>query len=100
MYQLIKSILYDPEDKTRIHLVYANKSLPDVLLYQELGKLRESFPERLSVFYTLEEHPGAPYENMGKGRVGERMLSQNLPPPRLSEAGELESAVLVCGPDG
>ena len=100
MYQLIKSILYDPEDVTRIHLVYANKSLSDVLLYQELEKLQESFPDRLSVFYTLEDHPGAPYERFGTGRVSQAMLSQNLPPPRLQDNDTAESAILICGPDG
>lgn len=91
MYQMIKSILKDDQDKTRLHLVYANKSISDILLYQELKELQERYPDRLFVHHTIEN--ASSEWNQYVGRVDLKMLSNCLP---SSES----CAILVCGPPG
>jgi NAD(P)H-flavin reductase len=98
MYQLIKSILHNPDDQTRIHLVYANKTVQDMILFRELNHLKEQFPGRLKVYHTLETpYKGSDVEETGVGRVTKSMLQSHLPSPIQDDN---ESAVLVCGPDG
>lgn len=89
MYQLIKHILRDTEDTTKISLIYANKD--EILLERELQILQQGSPDRLKVFHVLENGG----EGYGKGYITKRMLSDHLP-----KSKDGEKLVLVCGPDG
>ncbi|KAL1916752.1 uncharacterized protein VTP21DRAFT_5456 [Calcarisporiella thermophila] len=93
LYQLMCKILHDPNDKTRISLVYANITEEDILLRKEIDELQRRYPERLRVYYTLERPPAAGWIG-GIGWVNEKILKENLPPPHP------RSLILVCGPDG
>jgi cytochrome-b5 reductase len=83
MYQLIKEILQNPEDKTNIKLVYCSKN--DILLKKELDVLQSKHPERLKVTYLVDD---------GTPKVGPGDLKVHLP------RRELKTAVLVCGNEG
>lgn len=87
MYQIIKAIMKDPNDKTQVWLIYANQREEDILLRQEL----ESFPkDRFHLWYTLDHAPeGWKYSN---GFVDKEMCRYHLPPPSS------HSFLLVCGP--
>ncbi|KAJ3275810.1 hypothetical protein HK104_003838 [Borealophlyctis nickersoniae] len=93
MYQLINRILSDPEDKTRISLIYANKSFEDILLRKDLDRLSQTHPNKFKVFYTVEKPPKTGDWKGGVGFINEQMLRDHLP------KGE-GKAVLVCGPEG
>ena len=54
-YQIIKAILRDPEDTTRVSLVYGNTTEGDILLWEELDKMAKD--DRFNVWYTLTSPP-------------------------------------------
>lgn len=55
MFQIIKHILSDPKDRTRIQLVYANIAPDDILLKRDLDKLAAQHPTQLDIFYVIEK---------------------------------------------
>lgn len=48
--QVIKAVLKDAEDDTRLSLLYANQTPDDILLFEELQEMAKD--PRLSVWYT------------------------------------------------
>ncbi|XP_028801574.1 NADH-cytochrome b5 reductase-like protein [Neltuma alba] len=91
MLQVIEAILKNPDDKTRISLLYANISPDDILLKQKLDVLAASHPN-LKVFYTVD-HPTKNWRG-GVGYISEDMAEKGLPAP-----GD-DTLILVCGPPG
>ncbi|KAJ3171950.1 hypothetical protein HDU88_006760 [Geranomyces variabilis] len=101
MYQLIKRILRDPSDNTRVTLIFANRTPADALLFNELQILAAAKPERLRVLYTFDSAGDATMPDMQSkpysiGLIDKSIIAKYLPPPELGR----EAAVLVCGPDG
>ncbi|OUC46617.1 oxidoreductase, FAD-binding protein, partial [Trichinella nativa] len=58
MYQLIKASLADSYDKLEMHLIYANKSEQDILLFEELLNLEMKHPTRFRVWFTIDARKG------------------------------------------
>eukprot|EP00871_Galdieria_phlegrea_P003269 jgi/Galph1/3943/GphlegSOOS_G2590.1 len=90
VYQLIDYILSNPEDKTKITLIYANRTPQDTLLKSELDSLQKKFSDRMTVCYTVDKPDG-----QWKGRQGyvsKEMLKEYLPGPSS------ENLIFVCGP--
>ena len=54
MYQVIREVLGNEEDKTRLTLIYANRSEKDILLKAELDQLQAWYPRRFQVHYVVE----------------------------------------------
>ncbi|KAI9103179.1 NADH-cytochrome b5 reductase-like protein [Phlyctochytrium arcticum] len=96
LYQLIKRVLKDPVDKTRLKLVYANRSPADILLRAELDLLSAAHPDRLKVVYVVDTVRNQKQWQGQVGSVTRKILQQNLPDPKQG----LKAGVLVCGPDG
>ncbi|KAJ1531285.1 hypothetical protein HK096_007158, partial [Nowakowskiella sp. JEL0078] len=94
-YQLIKRVLGDEKDTTKLWLLYANKQEEDILMKNELNLLQEVYPDRLCVSYTLETP--SPGWNGFNGYISEDMIKKSMPLPGI---GREEVAVIVCGPDG
>ena len=93
MYQLIRAIFNNPEDKTKVTLIFANKTEEDILLKREFEDLENTYPRRFKAFYTLDSPPESwPY---GKGFVDKNLLKTVLPEPKESNI-----KVFVCGPPG
>lgn len=90
MYQVIRAVVSDPEDKTEINLIYSNRNEGDIMLKKELDVWQENHPN-FKVCYTLT---GAVPENwkFNTGRINEAMVKKYLPP------GCDESMALLCGP--
>ncbi|KAI7771895.1 hypothetical protein LZL87_006171 [Fusarium oxysporum] len=88
IYQLAQGILRNPEDKTRMTLVFGANTDEDVLLKKELDGFAKEFPERFSVKYTVSR----PKEGsvMRKGRVDKELLEEVVP--------KGTEKVFVCGP--
>lgn len=89
MFQLICRILENPNDKTRVWLVYGNKKLDDILLKSELDQLAKTHPDRLQIKYVLESPPNDQYE---KGYISKEIIQQ-----MLSDTDNRK--IFVCGPN-
>lgn len=92
MWQLIQAVCADPADRTRITLLYANRTPGDILLKGEIGALAKSCPDKLVVHYFVSEETDA--EGTGRrGRMTKDALAELL--PTVSKT----SKYLLCGPD-
>ncbi|ORX88329.1 molybdopterin binding oxidoreductase [Basidiobolus meristosporus CBS 931.73] len=91
MLQLIRAILKDPSDNTKLSLLFANKSEEDILLREELERLTRKYPEQLKVWYTIDETYLSewPYST---GFITYEMIRNHLPKPEES------TVVLMSGP--
>merc|ERR1712144_67872 len=90
MLQVAEAILNNPEDKTKVSLIFANVTEGDIILRKELDEYKKKFPDRFDVYYVLDK-PGSFWRG-GKGYVTAEMLKQKMPPPSS------EGMVFVCGP--
>jgi len=91
MLQVIRKIVSNPEDKTKVSLIFGNIEEQDILLRNELDDLAKKHPN-FKVFYTLDKPPSG--WSQGSGHINEEMVKQNLPPPSQ------DSLIMVCGPPG
>lgn len=96
------------EDKTKLKLLYANRTPADTVLLSELRELQHSHPEQLEVRYLVEQLEGARQHDVSLagssvrteadfavGRPCAEAIRGFLPSPF-----EAQTAVLVCGPEG
>lgn len=92
MLQVIKKILSNPDDKTKVSLLFANQEGRDILLKAELDALAKQHPDRFQVQYTLDKPPSG-----WKGETG--FVSKNMVEKYMP--GKDENAIIfVCGPAG
>ncbi|KAK9720620.1 NADH-cytochrome b5 reductase [Basidiobolus ranarum] len=94
MYQIIRGILRNPEDKTKISLIYANRSEEDILLRQELESLAKNHADQFTLYFVVDKATEVEKWSQGVGFITKDMLSQQLPKPGDG------IKVLVCGPEG
>lgn len=94
IYQLVQGILDNPEDKTKITLVFGVNGEQDVLLNDEFKKYEASHPGQFRAVYAVSDLKG---ESEGgrfrKGYVTEALLREVAAPP-----SEENTKVMVCGP--
>lgn len=57
MLQIIKAILKNPDDLTSISVLFANRSEDDILCREELENIRDKYPHRVKLWYTLDSPP-------------------------------------------
>jgi cytochrome-b5 reductase len=93
MYQLIQTIFKNPEDKTKVSLVFGNISEDDILLREEFDKIEKANPKQFKVFHMLDK-PSDKWEG-GKGHVTKEVLKEVVP-----DAKSENIKVFVCGPPG
>ncbi|KAM7185508.1 hypothetical protein V8F20_011764 [Naviculisporaceae sp. PSN 640] len=97
MYQVIRAICEDPNDETRISLVYANRSDRDILLRKEIEGFASRFPKKLKVWYMLDKEPqGGRKWEYGVGHINKDTLEKRMP----KAGGGKENKVFLCGPPG
>ncbi|KAK5165705.1 uncharacterized protein LTR77_008628 [Saxophila tyrrhenica] len=107
IYSLTKGILANPEDKTRIELLWGVNGTRDIVLKKELESLERQHPDRLRVIYAVsgpEAKPDAP--SLGdemkyrKGYVDKTLLQEAI--TRCQKDGAWGDAkgqkVFLCGP--
>ena len=93
MYQLCRQIFKNPEDKTKVTLLFGNVTEEDILLRKEFDELEEKFPQRFRAFYILDKPPAN--WQQGKGFITKDLLKEVIPGPK-----EENVKVFVCGPPG
>lgn len=91
MYQLIKAIFTNPNDKTKVTLLYGSVSEDDILLRAELDEFAKN-NENFNLIYFLDK---APEDWTGKtGYITKDALAEHFPKP----ADDVQ--LLLCGPPG
>jgi cytochrome-b5 reductase len=93
MYQVARAIFNNPDDKTKVTLIFANVTEEDILLKKELDDLENTYPQRFRAFYLLDK-PAKGWKG-GKGFVSKELLKTVLPEPK-----EENIKIFVCGPPG
>lgn len=93
IYQLIQGILDNPDDKTKVNLVFGVNTEQDLLLRDELEQYKKRFPDRFNYLYTVS-HPADEASSLRKGYVTEELLRGV-----VRDAGK-DTHVFVCGPPG
>lgn len=93
MYQLCRAIFKNPNDKTKVTLLFGNVKEEDILLRKEINELEQKYPNRFRAFYTLDQPP-KDWQG-GKGFITKDLLQTVLPGPK-----EDNVKVFVCGPPG
>ncbi|GME66793.1 unnamed protein product [[Candida] boidinii] len=92
LYQLIHKILTNPNDNTRISLIYGSTSPEDILLKGELDSLAQTHPQQFSIDYFVDKAPTGTEFNGKVGYITEEDLKKSLFGPSN------DSHVFVCGP--
>ena len=93
MWQLTRAIFKNPEDKTKVTLIFGNVTKEDILLKDELDSLEKDYPDRFRAFYVLDNPPEG--WDQGKGFITKDLLKETIP-----SAKEENIKVFVCGPPG
>lgn len=89
VYQLIRGILQNPGDQTKVTLVFGVNTDADLLLRNEFDEYETRFPGRFKVIYTISNPvDGSPFL---KGYVTKDLLKEVAPVSGNSK-------VFVCGP--
>ena len=89
MLQIIRAALKNPQDPTRLSLIYANVNYEDILLKKELDELANKYPSRFRVFYVLNNPPTG--WTGGVGFVSKEQIATHLP------ASHDNIKILLCG---
>ncbi|KAH9295823.1 hypothetical protein KI387_039411, partial [Taxus chinensis] len=79
MFQVTRAILENPNDKTKIYLIYGNVTYEDILLKDELDGLEKNYPGRFKVFHVLNQ-PSEGWTG-GVGFVTKEMIQAHCPAP-------------------
>jgi len=90
MLQIIRAALKNPQDNTRLSLIYANVNYDDILLKKELDELANKYVSRFKVFYVLNNPPSG--WTGGVGFVSKEQIATHLP------ASHDNIKILLCGP--
>ncbi|KAI8591619.1 NADH-cytochrome b5 reductase 1 [Geranomyces variabilis] len=90
MLQIIKAVLNNPLDRTKLSLLFANVGVEDILLRDELETLAERHPGRFTLYHVLNNPPTG--WTGGVGFVSKDMIAERLPAP----ADDIK--ILLCGP--
>ena len=91
MYQLIRGILKDPEEKTKITLVYGVNTDEDILLRDRFDTYEKEFPARFNAFYTVSTPSKG--SSLPKGYTDKAFLQKVTP-----ESSAQDNMIFLCGP--
>jgi len=92
MLQVIEKILSNPNDKTRVSLVFANTTPSDILLRGKLDALARSHPQQVQITYVVDQA-----DKSWKGPTG--YLTKDLLKDKLPKPAD-DSFIYTCGPPG
>ncbi|XP_028757479.1 inducible nitrate reductase [NADH] 2-like [Neltuma alba] len=90
IYQVARAILKDPEDRTEMHIMFANRTEDDILLREELDEWAEK-GDRFKVWYVVQESKSEGWE-YSVGFITEDILREHA--PKASD----DTLALACGP--
>ena len=82
MYQIASAIIRDTNDKTKCHLLFANRTEYDILMINELDTLAAKHPDRFFIYHILSRPSNqAAWDETGhfSGYVSEKIIDQIFP---------------------
>eukprot|EP00993_Chasmostoma_nieuportense_P002457 NODE_3251_length_1002_cov_26.370286_g3105_i0.p1 GENE.NODE_3251_length_1002_cov_26.370286_g3105_i0~~NODE_3251_length_1002_cov_26.370286_g3105_i0.p1 ORF type:complete len:294 (+),score=97.42 NODE_3251_length_1002_cov_26.370286_g3105_i0:58-939(+) len=91
-YQMVQEVIGNPNDTTKVSVLYACRKREDLVLKQQLDSLQKRHPQQLRVEYVLEEPPLLWRGHTG--RVSTDLIQEHMPNPSAS------ALVMVAGPTG
>jgi len=91
MLQIIRAILKNPSDRTKISLIFANVNEEDILLRKDLEQLAKEEKDRFKLYLVLNNPPPEGWTG-GVGFVTEDMIKEHCPKPAK------DIKILMCGP--
>jgi len=91
IFQLTRAILRNPEDKTKISLIYANNTEDDILLKKEFEDLEAKYPGRFQKIFTVSKKTSTA-DDVETGYVTKQMIS------KVWSGKTAGQKVLVSGP--
>ncbi|KAJ2156648.1 hypothetical protein GGF46_005048 [Coemansia sp. RSA 552] len=93
MVQLIQHVLNDPNDSTKLTLVFANKSEDDIIMRSTLDEFARKHPDQLKVHYVVDKASSPDW----KGDVG--YLTKDMVQKYMPAAGSGDKVLVsACGP--
>lgn len=92
LYQMCSHIVNDPNEKTKVKLLYGNKTPSDILLKKELDALQAKNPEKFEVVYFVDDKKDSTDSKLKTGFITKEYLSANIAKP--SE----DTHLFICGP--
>eukprot|EP00581_Thalassiosira_minuscula_P019988 CAMPEP_0183714250 /NCGR_PEP_ID=MMETSP0737-20130205/8840_1 /TAXON_ID=385413 /ORGANISM="Thalassiosira miniscula, Strain CCMP1093" /LENGTH=278 /DNA_ID=CAMNT_0025943157 /DNA_START=154 /DNA_END=990 /DNA_ORIENTATION=- len=96
--QIIRIVLDNPEDNTKISVLSINRNEEDILMKEELDALANQHPDRFSVKYSLTGNKIREDWDGYRGRGSVEMVKAALPPPSSSDGKS--TMIFICGTDG
>ncbi|KAF0989618.1 hypothetical protein HZS_2861 [Henneguya salminicola] len=90
MYQIIRYITLLKNDKTKISLIYANRSRDDIMLYEELKNFKKNLGEIQFKIHFILTNPPSEW-NEGKGKINKKTIYEHAWLPSES------TIALICG---
>lgn len=96
--QIIRIVLDDPDDNTKIQLLSVNRNEEDILMRDELDQMAKRHPDRFSVSYSLTGNDKPEDWEGFTGRGSVEMARRALPPPSAEDGRS--TMIFVCGTDG
>ncbi|CAK9440005.1 uncharacterized protein LODBEIA_P41050 [Lodderomyces beijingensis] len=94
LYQLLRDITDNPEDKTKVSLIYGSKSPDDVLLKDQIDEIANKHKEQVNVTFFVDENKTNKEWDGEVGYVTKEFLEKELDKPSP------DFKVFVCGPPG
>jgi cytochrome-b5 reductase len=100
IYSLTNSILKNPDDKTRIDLVWGVNGVRDIVLRDELEALQKQHPDRLRVTYCVSGSGDTQLDAMyKKGYITQAVLQEVVNRYDTGNWGDVKGKkVFLCGP--
>ncbi|KAJ2859257.1 hypothetical protein GGI22_003043 [Coemansia erecta] len=92
MLQLINNVLEDPNDRTKLTLLFANKSEDDIILRATLDDLAEKHSDQLKVHYVVDKASSRNWQG-DVGYVTKELVQKYMPSP-----ADKDVLVSACGP--
>ncbi|KMS95945.1 hypothetical protein BVRB_003520 [Beta vulgaris subsp. vulgaris] len=92
MFQITRAIMENPKDQTKIQLIYANHTVDDILLKDDLDRFARKYPTQFKVYYVVSEPPVN--WDAGIGNISKEMIQEHCPRPAT------DAMILRCGPPG
>lgn len=94
IFQVLRSVMADPEDKTKCLVLDGNRVEQDILCREDLDKMVDADPEKCRLLYYLSR-PSDGWVGR-RGRLNESVFTSEVGPP--TELYGSDQLALVCGP--
>ncbi|CAI5760618.1 unnamed protein product [Candida verbasci] len=94
LYQLLKEITNNPNDKTKVSLFYGNLSPDDILIKDKIDEVVNKHKDQVKAFYFVNDKKGDENYDGEVGFITKEFLQKELSKP----SSDLK--IFVCGPPG